>query len=100
MKKSSNILQLKATLTGIKPAIWRRILVPADYTFFDLHIALQDAFGWFDCHLHQFFTGNPYKRGSNWQCIAFPMPEMEDAIDERKTKLFDWFKAPKDSMLY
>lgn len=100
MKNSKDVLQLKITLIGLKPPIWRRLLVPADYSFFDLHVALQDTFGWFDCHLHQFFTENPYKRTSRWQHIAFPMPEMEDVIDERETKLYDWFKNIKDLMWY
>ena len=41
-------------LLGIKPPIWRRILVPDDYSFWDLHVAIQDAMGWTDCHLHMF----------------------------------------------
>lgn len=52
--KSHNIYQFKITLEGIKPTIWRRIQVPETYTFWDLHVAIQDAMGWLDCHLHQF----------------------------------------------
>ena len=44
----------KVTLRHIKPSIWRRIEVPATYTFWDLHVAIQDAMGWLDCHLHRF----------------------------------------------
>ena len=58
MKKSSykNIYQFKIVLEDIKPTIWRRIQVPESYTFWDLHVAIQDAMGWMDCHLHQFET--------------------------------------------
>jgi hypothetical protein len=47
-------IQLKVTLLGFRPAIWRRVVVPGDYSFFDLHIAIQSAMGWRDGHLHAF----------------------------------------------
>lgn len=49
-----DVLQLKVTLRGIRPPIWRRLLVPASYTLARLHDAIQAAFGWEDCHLHAF----------------------------------------------
>jgi hypothetical protein len=52
-------MQFKVTLDGIKPPIWRRIQVPCDYSFWDLHVAIQDAMGWLDCHLHQFIVRDP-----------------------------------------
>jgi len=33
----ANIYQLKITLTGTKPPIWRRILVPSNLTLSSLH---------------------------------------------------------------
>jgi len=100
MNQLGDILQLKIVMVASKPAIWRQILVPADYTFFDLHVAIQDAFGWQDYHLHQFFTGSPYKRNGSYEQISFPSPEMEDMIDERQEKLLSWFKEPKDKLWY
>ncbi len=49
-----HIYQFKVTLNGITPAIWRRIQVPEGYSFWDLHVAIQDAMGWLDYHLHAF----------------------------------------------
>lgn len=49
-----HVFQFQIKLLGIEPSIWRRIQVPEDYTFWDLHVALQDAMGWFDYHLHEF----------------------------------------------
>jgi hypothetical protein len=46
--------RLRAELVLMPEPVWREIIVPANYTFWDLHVALQDAFGWLDCHLHQF----------------------------------------------
>ena len=50
----NHIYQFKITLSGITPAIWRRIQVPETYRFWDLHVAIQDAMGWLDYHLHVF----------------------------------------------
>jgi hypothetical protein len=98
------ILQLKVKLVGSRPPIWRRILVPVDYSFFDLHVTIQDAVGWADSHLHQFFTASPYTRSAGYEHIAFPVPEMEAEMeieyDERKEKLSRWFKKSKDTLWY
>ena len=48
------ILQLRIELLHVEPLIWRRLQVPGDYTFWDLHVAIQSAFAWMDTHLHEF----------------------------------------------
>jgi len=58
-KSFSQVYQFKITLQNIKPPIWRRIQVPEIYTFWDLHVAVQDAMGWSDYHLHEFEIVNP-----------------------------------------
>jgi hypothetical protein len=50
----TTIVNLKVTLRGAKPPIWRRLLVPSTMTLGDLHLAIQAAMGWEDCHLHAF----------------------------------------------
>ena len=44
------VFQLKVTLLGTMPPIWRRLLVPAGLTLAQLHDVLQAAMGWQDCH--------------------------------------------------
>lgn len=46
--------QFLIVLTGTDPLVWRRIQVPQRYCFWDLHVAIQDAMGWLDSHLHEF----------------------------------------------
>lgn len=48
------VLQIRISLVGVVPVIWRRIQIPTAYSFWDLHVAIQDAMGWYDCHLHEF----------------------------------------------
>ena len=47
--------QFKIKLRGItKPPVWRRVLVPAHFTFTGFHAVIQEAFGWWNVHLYCF----------------------------------------------
>ena len=59
MRQKKQVYQVKVTLLEIEPLIWRRILVPASYSFWDFHVAIQDSMGWLDYHLHLFRVTNP-----------------------------------------
>jgi hypothetical protein len=52
------VYQLKISLMGIKPPVWRRVLVPSGINFLDLHRIIQTVMGWCDCHLFEFNIGN------------------------------------------
>ena len=58
----THVLQFLIEIQGISPRIWRRIQVPANYNFWDLHVAIQDALGWWDYHLHHFEIKGKGKR--------------------------------------
>ena len=51
---TGDIVKLKVTLTGIRPPVWRRLLLPAGMTLGDLHDAIQASMGWENAHLHDF----------------------------------------------
>src|SRR4029453_11136790 len=51
---SGSILQLKLWLKLVSPMVWRRVLVPADFTLRELHGVFQVAMGWEGLHLFQF----------------------------------------------
>ena len=51
---TQRVLQFKVTLAHIEPKVWRRFQIPEEATFWDLHVAIQDTFGWEDRHLHEF----------------------------------------------
>lgn len=46
--------QLKVTLRHVEPPIWRRLLVSGDTDLGSLHLIIQAAMGWENCHLHEF----------------------------------------------
>lgn len=50
------MLQLKVTLKGSKPPIWRRLEVPDDITLDELSDLVQVAFDWAGYHLSMFDT--------------------------------------------
>src|SRR5690349_19621915 len=54
----SSVVQLKVTLIGTDPPVWRRVKVPADLNLRRLHDVIQVTMGWWDQHPHQFVIGN------------------------------------------
>lgn len=68
--------QFLIVLAETEPLVWRRIQVPAAYSFWDLHVAIQDAMGWLDCHLHVFKVLHP-KRG-RIDRLGIPVDEFID----------------------
>jgi hypothetical protein len=70
--------QFKITLKEVRPTIWRRIQVPEAYSFWDLHVAIQDAMGWRDCHLHLFRLGGARSRRQ----VEIGIPGDESVADE------------------
>lgn len=44
------VFQFKITLLGVEPVVWRRIQISDLCSFWDLHVAIQDAMGWLDYH--------------------------------------------------
>ncbi|MCK4842877.1 MAG: plasmid pRiA4b ORF-3 family protein [Methylococcales bacterium] len=90
-----NIYQLKISLTGSKPAIWRRVLVVSDSSLKDLHLTIQIAMGWSNCHLHQFISNGIFY-GIKDDDFDFGM-EIEDENDYKLNQLL---KSEKDFIQY
>jgi hypothetical protein len=84
-EKPQEIYQIKVTLLGTDPPIWRRLLVPADLTLEQLHTVLQLAMDWEDCHLHEFRIGTQRfgKPGPMEQAFGGPR-----TASERTARLF------------
>lgn len=89
------VYQLKITLKGLKPPIWRRILVPGAITLNKLHGIIQIVMGWEDYHLHSFTIGK--------DLYGVPEPGWEfgqTEKDDRKCKLQDLVSSAKMKFLY
>ncbi len=93
-------LQLKVSLLDIRPAIWRRLLVPATIKLPKLHNVLQLCFDWTNSHLHAFrFEGESYEaaHSADW---GADFPGMNKPHDEKKVRLCDLLHAPDDWLIY
>lgn len=92
-----DIYQLKVTLRGTDPPIWRRLLVPADLILADLHGVLQIAMGWDNAHLYDFRVGK--------QTYGRPNPEesfynIAPTINDRKVRLQDVLPRVGSKLVY
>ena len=71
------VMKLKITLTGSKPPIWRRLLVPPSTRLGDLHRIIQVSMGWYGMHLHLFQTADGTVFGD-------PQEDMDDMMGFRE----------------
>ena len=95
LAKPVQTYQIKVTLRGSHPPIWRRIQVRSDITLAKLHRILQCVMGWQDSHLHQFVI----------QDQRYGVPDEDDAgpretKDERKYKLGDMLPGENSQFMY
>ena len=44
----------KIVIEDTHPPVWRRVIIPDQITFFELHKIIQILFDWDDAHLHGF----------------------------------------------
>ena len=98
-KKRSNgveVYQIKVTLEGIRPPIWRRVHVASDTTLAKFHMVLQHVMGWTNSHLHQFVIRGQYFAPRD-VFSEFGGPKMGS---ETKTTLADVVSGPKSRMRY
>ena len=73
------VYQFKITLQGIQPVIWRRIQVPTNYSFWDLHVAIQDSMGWLD-----YLLGSPEhvpKSPLDFIQTNLPVPSLDTPVN-------------------
>lgn len=99
MTRSRSIYQFSVTLLEVEPRIWRRIQVPAGYSFWDLHVAIQDSMGWLDYHLHEFRLKKP--RGRKVVEIGIPDTETDrDVLPGWEVPISSFFVEPGISAAY
>ena len=92
--KNNALYQLKVSLVGAKPVIWRRVNVQNKLTLAQLHEVLQVVMGWEDCHLHSFTVqGQTFSDADTCENI-------EAFRDESKVTLAEVLQQVKDQMSY
>ncbi len=81
-KKTDTVFQVKITLKGIDPPIWRRIQT-TDCTLGELHEVIQVTMGWEFEHLYQFHIGGV--RYADLGMASFD--DVEDAFDTKLSEV-------------
>jgi len=100
--KTKNVYQFKITLKEIKPPIWRRIIIPETYSFWDLHVAIQDSMGWTDTHLHGFEINFPRSK----LIVSIGIPDEDEPEGEQeivpgwKVKIKEFFTLENNTANY
>jgi hypothetical protein len=85
-----NAVQIRVSLDGVEPAIYRRLVVPFDTTLAQLHHILQAAMGWTDAHFHQFEIGG--LRFGDPELLNQDMPDdFQPALDSRSVRLRNFY---------
>lgn len=85
------VLQFKIYLKGIEPAIWRRVQVLEDSTFWNLNTAIQDSMGWQEGASHLFTVQDPKLNCKAY--IGIPSDIDEPVLSEWKVQLKDYLSA-------
>ena len=97
--------QFKIQIKNItKPPVWRKVTVPAQYSFWDFHMVIQASFGWENSHLFSFSPGG-------WR--SYPVIELRDdaindpffmpqgeSLDAEKTMLSEIFNTERQTFTY
>ena len=87
------VYQIKVTLRGSKPPIWRRFQVASNTSLVQLHRILQRVMGWEDYHLHQFVVDG----------IMYGSADMTgdlDTVDEKAVTLGAIVRREKFKFIY
>lgn len=97
MGRTDSAYQLKITLRGSKPPIWRRVVVPGSITLQKLHEVIQVAMGWMNCHLHGFEVAGTAFSGPGPDGYVDDENEFED---ERRYRLAELIPREKMKFRY
>lgn len=92
------VYQIKISIKGSKPKIWRRVLVRPNIYLFDFHDIIQIVMGWYDAHLHQFIKDGVYYEERPPEGVVDHEDRYSTYYDNMR--LCYLFKEEKDKMIY
>ena len=93
LKTNASIYQVKITLGGTSPPIWRRIQVSSNISLSRFHNIIQIVMGWDGSHLHQFIINGVY----------YGVPHLDYDLEmknESRVKLNQVISAEKAKFIY
>jgi hypothetical protein len=99
---SAKVARFRVTLEEIAPPVWREFEIDFQGTFWDLHVAIQDVFGWLGYHLHRFEVMDPALDETTSIGIPDPDGGFEDDLDLPgwEVPIADLLSRPGDEAAY
>ena len=86
------IYQIRIDLMYIRPPIWRRVLIPSDFTLDMVHDVIQVAMDWTSSHLHMFDDGDDQYGDVSFEELEF--------LDEELFYISDVMSQVGDILIY
>lgn len=96
------VYRVKVQLLDAEPPIWRRIDLRSDLMLPRLHLVLQEAMGWLNCHLHEFVhSGSRQDRNTErFSRMDYPDAGEMGELDEADVRLDELLHDAGDRLLY
>ncbi|MBN1942202.1 MAG: plasmid pRiA4b ORF-3 family protein [Phycisphaerae bacterium] len=88
MAKELKVYEIRITLNGSKPPIWRKVAVSSDITLGELHEVIQIAMGWTNSHMHQFIL-----QSKNPKPVQQKQPNSTVTVEKKVIELPDGRKG-------
>jgi hypothetical protein len=94
VESSRVVYEIKVTLRGIHPPIWRRVQVTSDTLLWGFHGILQAVIGWEDDRPHRFLINGTYYGEPGRS------PSGVEIVDEESVRLSEVIKDEGDKFIY
>jgi hypothetical protein len=85
-------LQIRVSLMGSEPLIWRRVRLSGETTLEELHYVIQVVMDWENYHMHRFVASD--------RVYGVDEDFMPDPQSERSVTLWEVIPQPQDRLLY
>lgn len=96
-RRAATVHQMKITLNGVKPPVWRRVVIPSNHRLDELAEVLLAAMGWTNSHLHAFFIGEcrydmvgHFSEGDELDERGFVLRDVFDGVGKRMRFEYDF----------
>jgi len=105
IERAQQRLQLKITLGGIEPKIWRRFVVDDSLTFHELHQIIQRVMGWGNYHAYEFMVDKVRIEGEGdaGYCVDLMWRSFRSkakTVSAATTMIKDFLKKEKQKFTY
>lgn len=89
MFKAANAVQIRVSIDEIEPDVWRRLVLPVQWTLEHLHLGIQAAFNWWNYHLYEFRIGG-LRYGEVETLTEDATDDDPRVFDQREVRLLDF----------